>query len=197
MKMAHVHPTPQPLLPHFTPDFPPAQAHPGLRRLALQRLLGGACALAALGLAGCASTPLPPAGPQAGPADDPATDGIGRQDVAMMALGLVGTPYRFGGNTPQGGFDCSGLIAYVFNHAAGLGAPRTVRQLQDWGEPVEPAQVHTGDLAFFGRGAVATHAGIVVSRRRFVHAPSTGGTVRLDHLTAAYWTNNFRQFRRV
>ncbi len=189
LKIQLVHSTPQPLSQEL--------AHPGLRRRTLQRLLGGACALAAFGLAGCASSPPPPAGPQAGPADDPATDGIGRQDVAMMALGLVGTPYRFGGNTPQGGFDCSGLIGYVFNHAAGLGAPRTVRQLQDWGQPVEPAQVHTGDLAFFGRGAVATHAGIVVSRSRFVHAPSTGGTVRLDQLTADYWTTNFRQFRRV
>jgi len=76
---------------------------------------------------------------------------------------------------------------------AGLSACVDYAREQAWFYCADEA----GDLAFFGRGAVATHAGIVVSRHRFVHAPSTGGTVRLDHLTAAYWTNNFRQFRRI
>jgi hypothetical protein len=71
------------------------------------------------------------------------------QAVAIHAMGLVGTPYRYGGNTPDAGFDCSGLIGYVFHHAAGVRAPRTVVDISGWGAPVERAAARSGDLAVF------------------------------------------------
>ena len=131
-------------------------------------------------LAGCGSAPsrpdrYPPLTPdQAG-------------DIAIHALGLVGTPYRYGGNTPDGGFDCSGLIGYVYRTRAGLVPPRTVAQLDEFGEPVRVDALRTGDLVLFGSGR-PTHAGIYVGDGRFVHAPSTGGTVRLDQLAGVYWS---------
>jgi cell wall-associated NlpC family hydrolase len=113
-------------------------------------------------------------------------------------LGLVGTPYRFGGNTPQAGFDCSGLIGYVYQTQAGVLAPRTVAQLQSWGQPVDATELRSGDLVLFSKGFGSSphHAGIYVGQGRFVHAPSTGGDVRLDHLSAPYWASLNLTYRR-
>jgi cell wall-associated NlpC family hydrolase len=118
------------------------------------------------------------------------------EDVTLYALGLVGTPYRFGGNTPDGGFDCSGLIDHVYQARVGLKAPRTVAKLQYWGEPVPNDALRSGDLVLFAQRGGATHAGIYVGDGRFVHAPSTGGTVRLDDLNSRYWASQRTSFRR-
>lgn len=116
-------------------------------------------------------------------------------DITINALGLVGTPYRYGGNTPEGGFDCSGLIGYVYRNQTGMKPPRTVAQLSSFGQPLDRSQLRSGDLVLFGRGQ-PTHAGIYVGQGRFVHAPSTGGTVRLDRLDGPYWSRQMASFRR-
>ena len=116
-------------------------------------------------------------------------------DIAIHALGLVGTPYRYGGNTPDSGFDCSGLIGYVYRSRAGLAPPRTVAQLDGFGQPVGMGELRTGDLVLFGSGR-PTHAGIYVGDGRFVHAPSTGGEVRLDRLAGVYWSRQTVSVRR-
>ena len=117
-------------------------------------------------------------------------------DVTLYALGLVGTPYRYGGNTPDSGFDCSGLIGYVYKSRAGVAPPRTVAMLGDFGQSVSAGDLRTGDLVIFGAGRNPTHAGIYVGEGRFVHAPSTGGTVRLDQLASNYWSKQKTAFRR-
>ena len=116
-------------------------------------------------------------------------------DIAIHALGLVGTPYRYGGNTPDSGFDCSGLIGYVYRSRAGLAPPRTVAQLDGFGQPVSMGELRTGDLVLFGSGR-PTHAGIYVGDGRFVHAPSTGGEVRMDRLAGVYWSRQIVSARR-
>lgn len=118
------------------------------------------------------------------------------RDITLYALGLVGTPYRYGGNTPEGGFDCSGLIGYVYQSRAGVSAPRTVAQLQYWGESVPGEALRSGDLVLFAQRGDPTHAGIYVGEGRFVHAPSTGGEVRLDSLNSRYWSAQRLAFRR-
>lgn len=117
-------------------------------------------------------------------------------DVTLYAMGLIGTPYRYGGNTPASGFDCSGLIGHVYHQRAGLVPPRTVASLQSWGLPVTGHEVRTGDLVIFGRKGAVNHAGIYVGEGRFVHAPSTGGTVRLDSLQSRYWSTQQVAYRR-
>lgn len=117
-------------------------------------------------------------------------------DVVVHALSLIGTPYRYGGNTPESGFDCSGLIQHVFRNSAGLLPPRTVADLQLWGRPISAHERRSGDVVLFGRGRRATHAGIYVGNGRFVHAPSSGGTVRLDYLSSHYWSRQTVSFRR-
>jgi cell wall-associated NlpC family hydrolase len=121
-------------------------------------------------------------------------------DVLFRALGLVGTPYRYGGNTPDSGFDCSGLIGYVYRDAAGLALPRTTQQMsQAQGVNVRREALQAGDLVFFATsgGRRVSHAGIYVGEGRFVHAPSSGGTVRLDSLGNRYWNKTYLGAKRV
>ncbi len=160
-------------------------------RTALSSLIAAA-ATAAL-LAGCSTAP--PSRPARGAVSYPVLTPEQSSDIAIHALGLVGTPYRFGGNTPEGGFDCSGLIGYVYTSRAGVSPPRTVAQLSGFGQPVDAGELRTGDLVVFGSGR-PSHAGIYVGEGRFVHAPSTGGTVRLDRLTSGYWARQPTAYRR-
>ena len=118
-------------------------------------------------------------------------------EITIYAVGLVGTPYRFGGNTPDTGFDCSGLIGHVYRTRAGVAPPRTVLMLQTWGLPVASENIRSGDLVIFSQSNVATHAGIYVGGSRFVHAPTTGGEVRLDRLNSKYWSAQQVSFRRL
>jgi cell wall-associated NlpC family hydrolase len=151
-------------------------------------------ALAAL-LTACAGDP---------PAEEPYNPfplvNASADDVLISAIGLVGTPYRYGGNTPDSGFDCSGLIGYVYRHSAGIALPRATRDMVRLRAPsVGREQLQSGDLVFFATngGGQVSHAGIYVGEGRFVHAPSSGGTVRLDYLSQAYWQNSFLTAKRV
>ncbi len=161
---------------------------------------------ALLVLAGCATT-----APRSGGGDSQSY-GIGddhysepsvlkarSNDVLMRALGLVGTPYRYGGSSIAGGFDCSGLVGFVFKDAAGLDLPRSTRELIDISaRKIDRDSLQPGDLVFFNpRGGRVSHIGIYVGEDRFVHAPATGGTVRLDSLNSAYWRKYYVSAKRV
>lgn len=123
---------------------------------------------------------------------------VGREEISIQAMSLVGVPYRWGGNTPEAGFDCSGLVRYVVDRAASVNLPRTTADMSTRGESVEPDEVAPGDLIFFNTtGRPHSHVGIYVGKLRFVNAPSTGGTVRLDYLTNPYWAKRFDGIRRV
>lgn len=157
-------------------------------------------------LGGCASsggTSLSPASRSYGLGDEhyrTATAlSAAANDVLMRAIGLVGTPYRYGGNTPAGGFDCSGLVDFVFRDAAGLFLPRSTRELIDFDAPkVDRDDLQPGDLLFFNpSGGRVSHIGIYVGEGRFVHAPSRGGTVRLDRLDTAYWSKHYISAKRL
>jgi cell wall-associated NlpC family hydrolase len=162
-------------------------------------------AVAAALLQGCATTPA--SAPAAAPSSTasrvllPST-GSSRlsaeqaRDATVYALGLVGTPYRYGGNTPESGFDCSGLIAHVYQHAASMASPRSTTGLQNWGSDVPLQELRSGDLVLFGASQRVTHAGIFVGNDRFVHAPSTGGQVRLERFSAPYWSQRLLAVRR-
>lgn len=141
----------------------------------------------------------PPQRPSPGAAVmHPRGDPARANDVLFRALALVGTPYRYGGNTPEGGFDCSGLVGYVFRDAAGIELPRSSRDIARIDAPsVRRSQLVPGDLVFFGRGREVNHVGLYVGEGRFVHAPNRGGTVRLDALDGPYWDESFLHARRV
>ena len=159
-----------------------------------------ACIFAVMlfGLVGCGTAPPASRSPAyTGAANVPARLSPAlANDVTLYAVGLVGTPYRYGGNTPESGFDCSGLIGHVYQTRAGVAPPRTVANMQLWGQPVPPDSLRSGDLVLFAQRGAANHAGIYVGEGRFVHAPSAGGVVRLDRLNAKHWAAQQVAFRR-
>ena len=185
---------------HYPGPFRPAPVpRPG--RSPSRRPWRGPAALllAALVLAGCSSSPKrPPPSPAAAlrVVDVAPADPVRANDVLMRALGLVGTPYRWGGNTPAGGFDCSGLVGFVFLDAARLPLPRTTGEIAKVKAAKPPRdRLAPGDLVLFGQPTF--HVGIYVGEGRFVHAPSTGGTVRLDRLDGPYWGRHYQGARRL
>lgn len=120
-------------------------------------------------------------------------------EVSISAMSLIGTPYIWGGNTPDSGFDCSGLIVYVYN-GAGIKLPRTTTAMSGLSKPtVKRSALKTGDLVFFATsgGRKVSHAGIYVGNGRFVHAPSSGGVVRLNNLNESYWSKTFLSGKRI
>lgn len=116
--------------------------------------------------------------------------------VAGTALSMRGAPYRNGGTDPSG-FDCSGLVAYVFAQH-GVTLPRTVTELYRTGTSVDTALIAPGDLVFFDTtGQGASHVGIALGGDEFVHAPSASGEVRVERIGSNYWSGRFLGARRV
>jgi len=152
--------------------------------------------LIALLLSACATSRMhPPAAYR--PASIQRTDAAANA-VLMRAISLIGTPYRWGGNTPESGFDCSGLVNYVFKDVLDLKLPRTSRELAAYQGPrIGKDQLASADLVFFGNGREVTHVGIYIGDGRFIHAPSSGGTVRVEQLDTRYWTPRYSGARRV
>jgi cell wall-associated NlpC family hydrolase len=128
-------------------------------------------------------------------------DLFGRFDgriIAEFAMGLRGVPYRLGGSDPTG-FDCSGLVQYVFAQY-GITVPRIVEQQWEVGDKVKPSEIKPGDLIFFntkGRGDGASHVGISIGGDSFVHAPNSTGVVRVETLGSNYWGARYVGARRI
>jgi len=120
------------------------------------------------------------------------------QGLLRGALALLGTPYRWGGSSPERGFDCSGLVGYVYRTVLGIDLPRVSREQARIGEAVgDRAAMAAGDLVFFGRRGRVDHVGIYIGEGKFVHAPSRGKDVTVSRLDEGYWDSRFLQARRV
>ncbi|GHA75936.1 hypothetical protein GCM10009007_16220 [Formosimonas limnophila] len=117
---------------------------------------------------------------------------------AVEAMKYLGTPYYFGGSAPSEGFDCSGLIQYSAKRSLGLNLPRTTRQQSQFGEKISVDELKAGDIVFFNTtGQPNSHAGIYLGDTFFVHAPSSGGVVRVDSYTNPYWQPRINSARRI
>jgi hypothetical protein len=119
-------------------------------------------------------------------------------DVVIFALGLIDTNYRFGGKNPEAGFDCSGMVSYIYRQAADVKVAGSAADIARHGRPVDRDELRPGDLVFFNtRNAPYSHVGIYIGDDRFVHAPSTRGQVRIDKLAASYYAQRFQTARNV
>ncbi len=122
----------------------------------------------------------------------------GAHEMAMNALSLLGVNYRYGGDSPDSGFDCSGMVRHVVRSALGLDLPRTAREMSRIGQHIQLDDLKPGDLVFFNTMRRAfSHVGIYLGDNRFVHAPSKGGAIRIDDLNNRYWVARFEGARRL
>lgn len=122
-----------------------------------------------------------------------------RDLVVRAGMDAIGTPYSWGGDDPDDGFDCSGLVLFVYREIAGVNLPRTARAQRKTGKAVARTQLQPGDLVFFttrGRRGGISHVGMYVGRGEFVHAPSRGDSVRVDRLDNTYWQRTYAGARR-
>ncbi len=138
------------------------------------------------------------AGPDAPPAAAVAPPDALSSEVALYALSQLGVPYVYGGASPSPGFDCSGLVRYVFQRTRKVDLPRTTFELARVGQSVQSPALQPGDLVFFNTlRRDYSHVGIYLGDERFIHAPTSGGVVRIESLRADYWMRRFNGARRV
>lgn len=151
-------------------------------------------------VAGCAgSLPKAPAAvqPEAFSRHAPAVRAQ-RAEALLQALLALGVEYRNGGRSPNQGFDCSGLVAHVFREAYGMQLPPNTRAQSELGIPVAFSELEPGDLVFYNTlDRPFSHVGIYLGDSRFVHAPKTGSSVRVESIRSAYWSKRFDGARRI
>lgn len=148
--------------------------------------------LVTMTLAGCSSTPNAPA---RSAAKAPAAaryvtlDHHGQAgEVVLFALGLLDTGYRFGGRNPEAGLDCSGMVSWIVEHVSGRRLPHNAAMIADHTRPISVSKLQPGDLVFFNTlNRRHSHMGIYIGDGRFVHAPSSRGSVRVDRLDSRYF----------
>lgn len=118
--------------------------------------------------------------------------------LVVTALGFLGVPYRYGGNTAVNGFDCSGFVRAIYAQNAGLTLPRRSDEQAAATQTIDRSELEPGDLVFFNTTRRAfSHVGIYMGDGKFIHAPRTGAVVRVEDMGGAYWQARFDGARRV
>jgi len=141
--------------------------------------------LIVLSICGCGSSP-------------PASrDGPRDSEAVFQALAAAGVPYRRGGESYASGFDCSGLVAHVYQESFGIQLPHNARAQSKIGRKVAAADLEPGDLVFYHTEGPFSHVGIYLGDDRFIHAPRPGAAVRIENMRSAYWTRRFDGARRI
>lgn len=132
------------------------------------------------------------------PAGQPADLSQAPHTMAGTALKFLGVKYRSGGNGPNQGFDCSGLVAYAAEKSLGLKLPRMASEQATQGVAVQRNELRRGDLVFFNTlGRRFSHVGIYLGNQKFVHAPRTGASIRVESMDIAYWRKRYNGARRL
>ena len=120
------------------------------------------------------------------------------QEVVLRALSFIDVRYKWGGASPDTGFDCSGLIRYVYNQVTGQALPGNAKEISQVGESIERSELQPGDLVFFNTlRRPFSHVGIYLGESRFVHAPSRGGKVEIVDMSERYWKTRYNGARRL
>lgn len=113
-------------------------------------------------------------------------------------MSLADTPYKYGGNSVESGFDCSGFVGHVFRHELNIALPRTSREISQFGQALSLSEIQPGDLVFYNtRRSPFSHVGIYVGENKFVHSPSQGKSIRIETMELKYWKNRFNGARRI
>jgi len=141
--------------------------------------------------------------PQSGATSDAAAAPAGSyferaRELAIQALALIGVSYKYGGDSPDQGLDCSGLVSHVFQQVAGMILPRDSRAMSKVGEQIDKSELQPGDIVFFNTlRRPFSHVGIYIGDQRFVHAPRRGKEVEISDMHDRYWQKRYNGARRV
>jgi cell wall-associated NlpC family hydrolase len=169
----------------------------------MRRYLGTASVFV---LAACSSTPPAPSPASPAPASASTPNRTSRtpaspfrltnpenaSEIVIFSLGLLNTGYHFGGSNPEAGLDCSGMVSYVVEQVAGQRLPHNAAQIAALTQPIERSALKPADLVFFNTtGQPYSHMGIYLGDGRFVHAPSSKGSVRIERLDNTYFASRF------
>lgn len=118
--------------------------------------------------------------------------------LATDALNFLGVPYRLGGTSVETGFDCSGFVRAMYDQTVGLMLPRRAEEQAAATQPIDKSDMKPGDLVFFNTmRRTFSHVGIYLGDGKFIHAPRTGASVRIEDMSVGYWTKRFNGARRV
>jgi cell wall-associated NlpC family hydrolase len=118
--------------------------------------------------------------------------------LVINALAFLGVPYKWGGNSHETGFDCSGFVRAVYEQSVGKLLPRRSDEQAAAAQPIERSELKPGDLVFFNTmRRTFSHVGIYVGDGKFVHSPRAGAEVRVEDMRVAYWNKRFNGARRV
>lgn len=119
-------------------------------------------------------------------------------ELVSTAMGFIGVPYRRGGTSAETGFDCSGFVRAIYEQAKGLALPRVAKEQAAATEVIDKKDLRPGDLVFFNTMRRAfSHVGIYLGDGKFIHAPRTGASVRVEDMRVSYWQSRFNGARRV
>jgi cell wall-associated NlpC family hydrolase len=119
-------------------------------------------------------------------------------DLVFNAMGFLGVPYKRGGNSAEGGFDCSGFVKAMYEQTVGMVLPRRSVEQAAATQPIDKSELQPGDLVFFNTLRSAfSHVGIYVGDNKFIHSPRTGSVVRVEDMRVGYWSSRFDGARRV
>jgi cell wall-associated NlpC family hydrolase len=130
--------------------------------------------------------------------NDVRTSDAAARDLTSYARSLIGAPYKYGGNSPSSGFDCSGFVGHVYRHTMGIKLPRSSYEISRVGQAISTGNLRAGDLVFFNTlHRKFSHVGIYLGDDRFIHAPSSGGSVRTENMLDAYWKSHYDGARRI
>jgi len=120
------------------------------------------------------------------------------REVLVNALSLTGVRYKYGGKSPESGFDCSGFVRYVYQQTGNLSLPHSARAISQLGKTIPKSELEPGDLVFFNTlRSTFSHVGIYLGNNRFIHSPSSGGGVRVEDMQNSYWEKRFNGAQRI
>lgn len=129
--------------------------------------------------------------------DQPAPDSA-LNDMALYALSLTGTRYKYGGTSPDSGFDCSGFVGHVFKHSLGKSLPRSSAEMSRVGVKQDYEMLRPGDLVFYNTlKKKYSHVGIYLGDGQFIHSPSKGKSVSIVNMNDSYYRKRYNGARRI
>lgn len=154
--------------------------------------------LFAMGLAGCVSSPKkkpPRKKRQPIRLSKLQADGI-RREILLYTLCLLDIDYKFGGNNPAAGLDCSGMVVYIYKNVVKIDLPRSAADIAAVSTPISNNRMQVGDLVFFNTiGRSFSHMGLYIGDNKFVHAPKTNSVIQVEYLSTQYFASRYEGAR--